>query len=295
MTKWKKRRVYSLLKKLLKTEIKCVLLFCILLQRMQLSNSETSHLSPLCVLFTVQLILAAVDLSEFRFKTNAFKQQKKESVMSFLNELKAKKQSLKSTITNIKYLDGSQEQILLSTGDQTFNSERKIQPNVYGFVVDTKPDSIPACILDNLLYLGSQDAVCQENLDKYGLTDILSVGIQTPSSAINRETLAGKCYYIECLDLPETKIDSVIERTNKIIENIRDRNGRILVHCNAGVSRSASVCIAYLMCILNMSFDSAYNLVKSKRECIQPNTGFKKQLKELQPISKIVNVNKTIH
>lgn len=215
--------------------------------------------------------------------------------MSFLSELIAKKQSLKSTITNIKYADGSTQMgIILSKGDQTFNGERKFQPNVYGFVVDTKPDCIPACILDNLLYLGSQDAVCQENLDEYGLTDILSVGIKTPSSAINRETLAGNCYHIECLDLPEAKLDSVIERTNKIIENVRVRNGRILVHCNAGVSRSASVCIAYLMVIQNMSFDLAYNLVKSKRECIQPNTGFKKQLKELHRSNNIENKNKTI-
>lgn len=214
--------------------------------------------------------------------------------MSFLSELKAKKQSLKSTITNIKYSDGSQEQIILSKGDQPINAERKFKPNVYGFVVDHKPDCIPVCILDNLLYLGSQDAVCQENLDEYGLTDILSVGIETPDSAINRETLVGNCYFIECLDLPETKLDSVINQTNKIIENVRDRNGRILVHCNAGVSRSASVCIAYLMCIESMSFDLAYDLVKSKRECIQPNAGFKKQLREMQPTNDIGIVNKTV-
>lgn len=91
--------------------------------------------------------------------------------MSFLNELKVKKHCLKFTKTNIKYADGSQEQIILSKGDQTFSGARKFQPNVYGF--------------ENLLYIGSQDAVCQENLDEYGLTDILSVGIETSNYAIN--------------------------------------------------------------------------------------------------------------
>ena len=40
--------------------------------------------------------------------------------------------------------------------------------------------------------------------------------------------------------------------------------GKILVHCYAGVSRSASMVIAYFMAEKNMSFSEAFSFVKSK-------------------------------
>jgi protein-tyrosine phosphatase len=48
---------------------------------------------------------------------------------------------------------------------------------------------------------------------------------------------------------------------------------------NAGVSRSASIVIAYLMKNRNLTFDSAYKFVKEKRTKIQPNPGFIAQLR----------------
>lgn len=214
--------------------------------------------------------------------------------MSFLDQLKLKKSSLKSTITHITYADGTQEELILSKDDKhnentdqiISRSNQNIQqlPKTYGFVVDTKPDHTPANILDDFLYLGSQDAVTLENVQKYHLTDILSVGIQAPDSDIvygNGQNSTVCHYFIECLDVPNTQLDGIVTETNQIIGNVCKRNGRILVHCNAGVSRSASICIAYLMFQLKMNFDAAFLLVKSKRECIRPNDGFLKQLKQM--------------
>lgn len=53
----------------------------------------------------------------------------------------------------------------------------------------------------------------------------------------------------------------------------------MLVHCAGGVSRSASICIAYLMQSKRMSFQDAYLAVKKKRKCVKPNQNFVKQLK----------------
>lgn len=61
---------------------------------------------------------------------------------------------------------------------------------------------------------------------------------------------------------------------------------KVLVHCAGGVSRSASICIAYLMQKKNMSYQNAYLAVKKKRKCIKPNQNFVKQLKSYE---------KTIH
>ncbi len=52
----------------------------------------------------------------------------------------------------------------------------------------------------------------------------------------------------------------------------------VLVHCQAGVSRSPSFVIAFLMAHLNMSLNAAKGLVKKNRTCIEPNQGFQKDL-----------------
>lgn len=61
------------------------------------------------------------------------------------------------------------------------------------------------------------------------------------------------------------------------------QDGVVLLHCNAGVSRSASIAIAYLMANEKIPFDDAFNRVKSVRPSVQPNAGFLVQLKEYQP------------
>lgn len=210
--------------------------------------------------------------------------------MSLLDQLKSKKSNLKPTVTNITYADGSQEQIIVSKADTNETNSiatTQLKPKTFGFVIDTKPDHIPACILSGFLYLGSQDSVMLETVERYHLTDILSVGIESPNTDINygdgrNSTIRN--YFIECLDLPDTQLDMIIKQTNEIIHSVYKRNGRILVHCNAGVSRSSTVCIAYLMFHRKMHFSEAFKLVKSKRECIRPNDGFLNQLKEMDQL-----------
>ena len=60
--------------------------------------------------------------------------------------------------------------------------------------------------------------------------------------------------------------------TGKILERVKD------VYSYAGVSRSSSCVIAYLMKEKYMSFWDAYNLTRAKRPIICPNMGFMRQL-----------------
>jgi predicted protein tyrosine phosphatase len=52
----------------------------------------------------------------------------------------------------------------------------------------------------------------------------------------------------------------------------------VLVHCAMGMSRSASLVIAYLMKHREMSFQNALQCVRSARNCVEPNAGFVRQL-----------------
>jgi len=62
----------------------------------------------------------------------------------------------------------------------------------------------------------------------------------------------------------------------------------ILIHCQCGVSRSATLVIAYLIYHLNMNFDHAYQYLKSRSSVIAPNLSLIAQLKEFQLQSLII-------
>ena len=54
----------------------------------------------------------------------------------------------------------------------------------------------------------------------------------------------------------------------------------MLAFCKAGISRSAAICIAYLMQQNRMTMDEAHDYVKSRRTFISPNLNFMRQLHE---------------
>lgn len=60
----------------------------------------------------------------------------------------------------------------------------------------------------------------------------------------------------------------------------------MLVHCQAGISRSPTIVIAYLMKKFNLKLDDAYSQVRSKRPIISPNLVFYSQLMDYE--SKII-------
>lgn len=181
--------------------------------------------------------------------------------MSFLSELKKKKQKLKETETVVTNLDG---QRYIEKGDSKTSLGLS-----YGFVVDTKPDDVPVLVVNNL-YIGSQDCTASNVIEAYDIKHVLSLGINVEVKVNHK--------FVECLDLPETDIKPVLKECLPFVHTAVTSQENILVHCNAGVSRTSLVAIGYLMHYQNMSFKDAYSLVKAKRPAIQPNAGFKKLL-----------------
>lgn len=64
--------------------------------------------------------------------------------------------------------------------------------------------------------------------------------------------------------------------------SFRKEGSKVLVHCKMGVSRSASVVIAYAMKAYDWDYKKAFDYVKQKRNCIKPNTSFVNQLETYQ-------------
>lgn len=68
----------------------------------------------------------------------------------------------------------------------------------------------------------------------------------------------------------------------KLIDKYLTNNRKVFVNCFAGVSRSATVVIAYLIYKQNLTYQEAYDFLKSKRYIISPNSNFANQLIKLE-------------
>lgn len=68
------------------------------------------------------------------------------------------------------------------------------------------------------------------------------------------------------------------EQACAFIEEARQSKGSVLVHCVCGVSRSTTLCCAYLMKHHSMTVEQALVQLRSRRHIIQPNDGFLRQL-----------------
>ena len=138
------------------------------------------------------------------------------------------------------------------------------------------------------LYLGDLlGAFNVEKLKSLGIKKVLSVIIGTFSKYKESDNIIQKTIWVN--DVPW---QNIIKYFGECINFIKG-DDKVLVHCAAGVSRSASIVIAYIMWDKKMSFEEAFEFVESKRN-IGPNNGFIEQLKlfEKELIEKNYDINK---
>ncbi|CAF4410453.1 unnamed protein product, partial [Adineta steineri] len=68
------------------------------------------------------------------------------------------------------------------------------------------------------------------------------------------------------------------DKTNELLHGFYEKNECCLVHCAAGISRSATIVLAYLMKYHHNTLKDAYTFLHDKRPQISPNKGFLLQL-----------------
>ncbi|XP_077911742.1 dual specificity protein phosphatase 22 isoform X4 [Halichoerus grypus] len=128
------------------------------------------------------------------------------------------------------------------------------------------------------LYIGNfKDARDAEQLSKNKVTHILSVH----DSA--RPLLEGVKYLcIPAADSPSQNLTRHFKESIKFIHECRLRGEGCLVHCLAGVSRSVTLVIAYIMTVTDFGWEDALHTVRAGRSCANPNLGFQRQLQEFE-------------
>ncbi|RKP38024.1 dual specificity phosphatase, partial [Dimargaris cristalligena] len=77
-------------------------------------------------------------------------------------------------------------------------------------------------------------------------------------------------------------LSDYFERAFTYIDQARASGASVLVHCQLGVSRSASLVIAYVMRTLRLRFQEAYQHVQGKSPNVCPNLSLTYQLLDLE-------------
>ncbi|XP_051883677.1 dual specificity protein phosphatase 5 [Pristis pectinata] len=99
--------------------------------------------------------------------------------------------------------------------------------------------------------------------------------------------------FIPVEDSASADISSHFQEAIDFIDHVRHTGGKVLVHCEAGISRSPTICLAYLMKSKQLRLEEAFDYIKERRSTISPNFGFMNQLlhyeSEMVPLTHTVS------
>ena len=100
------------------------------------------------------------------------------------------------------------------------------------------------------MYIGScRHASDLPALEERHISFILNVAAGEPTCQMSAEVYGDSRRVMRLCagDMPGYNMSQHFRETFDFIEEAREENGRILIHCVAGASRSCTVAIAYLM------------------------------------------------
>ncbi|CAF3637835.1 unnamed protein product [Rotaria socialis] len=133
------------------------------------------------------------------------------------------------------------------------------------------------------LYLGCQDdALSVETMRNNQITHVINASKTGERASFLNENDDEHFLRIPINDCHNAQLLPYFDKVYKFIEKARDNNGRVFIHCLAGISRSPALAIAYVMRDLCLTADEAYQYVKQCRPKISPNFNFLGQLSEYE-------------
>ncbi|XP_061523479.1 dual specificity protein phosphatase 16 [Phycodurus eques] len=139
----------------------------------------------------------------------------------------------------------------------------------------------PTRILPHL-YLGCQrDVLNEEAMQRNAIAYVLNASSTCPKPDFIPDS---HFLRVPVNDSFCEKILPWLDASLDFIEEAKASDACVLVHCLAGISRSATIAIAYIMKRMDMSLDEAYRFVKEKRPSISPNFNFLGQLLDFEKI-----------
>ncbi|KAH7885097.1 phosphatases II [Phlebopus sp. FC_14] len=142
-------------------------------------------------------------------------------------------------------------------------------------------------ILPGLLLGPFQASKSLETLQSLGVTHIVCIRDKKEAFSV-RPRFPDHFRYL-VLDVEDNEEQNVIRlfpEADQFIQMALSEDGKVLVHCNGGISLSPAFVVMFVMRHCQLSWEDALHLVQNRRYCISPNGGFLTQIKEYESIYK---------
>ncbi|KAI9058481.1 phosphatases II [Trametes sanguinea] len=146
------------------------------------------------------------------------------------------------------------------------------------------------CIIEDVLYLGPASAASDAAfLTSKAITHVVSIGHDPPTKLDLRITdpMTGRAtalqyHLLRLVDSGSSlaPLEACVDAASELLEQIRAKKERVFVHCSAGISRSPTVVVAYMMRHWEKTLKEALFAVVDARPAVSPNPEFIVWLKE---------------
>jgi len=134
-----------------------------------------------------------------------------------------------------------------------------------------KPEIDEVC---SRLYIGNKEAAADAGIiAALDITLIVNCAEEVPNCFNERDDI--EYMDVDVDDSPDEPIDRYFDATYNAIEDARLCGRSVLVHCNMGISRSATIAIAYVMQSKKKRYAAALAYLEESRPCVNPNSGFR--------------------
>lgn len=146
-------------------------------------------------------------------------------------------------------------------------------------------------ILPHIFVGNTTDAQSLERLAENHITHVINCTPDLPCFWENKH----EYLRINVLDLPSQNIRQHFDQAIEFIDKtLRSKDNNILVHCSAGISRSPTLVLAYMMKKHNLTLDEAFEKMRKLRQIVDPNMSFIIQLREWEKSLRLsTNINDT--
>lgn len=131
-------------------------------------------------------------------------------------------------------------------------------------------------IIKGFLYLGGQTIANNQRIMKeQGITHILNCAGDYCENKFPDKFIY-KTYFLK--DCKTENIEAIFYDSIKYLSEVKEKGGRVFVHCVKGVSRSVTLCMAWLIFTEQMTYDDSFQFIRDNRGVASPNIGFVVQL-----------------
>ena len=167
-----------------------------------------------------------------------------------------------------------------------FSSMKQHYPLLFtpkGESITFKKFRYPSEIIPNFLWLGSVESAQERKLiDSLKITHIINATIRSRRNFFPESI---KYLSVDVLDEVSEDISNFFIPVNTFIDQAEQEGGRVLIHCQAGISRSACLTVNYIRVRNQWTLKEALEFVIQQRPEVHPNRSFMEQLIEQEALA----------